>query len=546
MYKNIVFLAIILTALLLRVVQLGGNPPSLTWDEAAWGYNAYALGIDGRDEFGRFLPYDYLESFGDFKPPLYAYAALIPVKFLGLTDFAVRLPSAFFGILAVIFTFFLTRRVFYENKYKDYIALITSGLLAISPWHILLSRAAFEANVASSLLILGAWLFLKGVQENGKYILLSVVPFVLTFYTFNSARVFVPLLVLLLALSYSKQIIKQKKNFITAGFLAVILLLPIYQFLISPQAKLRFQEVNIFTNADVVTTANQEIANNNNAWWSNVMHNRRLKYAASYLQHYFDNLTFNFLFLKGDGNPKFSIRSMGQMYIWEMPFLIGGLILLIRKREGRWWIAPIWIMLAIAPAAVARETPHALRIENSLPMFQAITALGIMNAFLFIKKKKLNLFKYSLKPLIAVVSAGIIIYGFSYFIENYFVHYPRQFSSIWQYGYKEAVDYITQNEKQYKNIFISQHQGRPYIYLLYHKKYDPKDFRREAVVNRDAFGFVDVKSFNKYYFYKDILPEAELGDTLFVDSPFDVPGNVNIKKIIYTLNNEPAFVIYTL
>jgi len=39
--------------------QLGPNPPSLTWDEVAWGYNAYALGIDGRDEFVDFLPHDY-------------------------------------------------------------------------------------------------------------------------------------------------------------------------------------------------------------------------------------------------------------------------------------------------------------------------------------------------------------------------------------------------------------------------------------------------------------------------------------------------------
>src|SRR6266851_3228581 len=86
---------IVLIALLLRLVNLGGNPPSLSWDEAAWGYNAYSLGIDGRDEFGRFLPLDYLESFGDFKPPVYAYLDVIPVKIFGLTEFATRFPSAF-------------------------------------------------------------------------------------------------------------------------------------------------------------------------------------------------------------------------------------------------------------------------------------------------------------------------------------------------------------------------------------------------------------------------------------------------------------------
>ena len=78
--KRYLLLIIVALAVILRFWNLGNNPPSLTWDEAAWGYNAYSLGIDGRDEFGRFLPLDYLESFGDFKPALYAYLDIIPVK----------------------------------------------------------------------------------------------------------------------------------------------------------------------------------------------------------------------------------------------------------------------------------------------------------------------------------------------------------------------------------------------------------------------------------------------------------------------------------
>ena len=46
---------IFLVALSLRLYQLGANPVSLAWDEAAWGYNAYSLGIDGKDEFAVYL-----------------------------------------------------------------------------------------------------------------------------------------------------------------------------------------------------------------------------------------------------------------------------------------------------------------------------------------------------------------------------------------------------------------------------------------------------------------------------------------------------------
>src|SRR3990170_4101523 len=100
-YWVLLFLAVVIAGFL-RFYQLGTNPPSLTWDEAAWGYNAYSIGIDGKDEFGKFLPLDYFESFGDFKPPVYAYLDVLPVKIFGLSEFAVRFPSALFGVLTVI------------------------------------------------------------------------------------------------------------------------------------------------------------------------------------------------------------------------------------------------------------------------------------------------------------------------------------------------------------------------------------------------------------------------------------------------------------
>ncbi len=165
MNLRLIQIIIVLLAALLRFYQLDTNPPSLTWDEAAWGYNAYSLGVSGTDEFWKFLPLDYIESFGDFKPPVYAYLGILLVKIFGLTEFAVRFPSAFFGVLTVIMTYFLVLRIFSDSKNKYKYALIAMSILAISPWHILLSRAAFEANVASFFIISGIYAFLHGIQE---------------------------------------------------------------------------------------------------------------------------------------------------------------------------------------------------------------------------------------------------------------------------------------------------------------------------------------------------------------------------------------------
>jgi 4-amino-4-deoxy-L-arabinose transferase-like glycosyltransferase len=163
--RVIILSLLVFFAAFLRFYHISVNPPSLTWDEAAWGYNAYTLGIDGKDEFGKFLPVDFLESFGDFKPPVYAYAALLPVKIFGLNEFSTRFPSAFFGTLTVWITYFLVKEIFFESKRKFHYALWTVFLLTISPWHINLSRAAFEANVASFFLIVGVWQFILGVRK---------------------------------------------------------------------------------------------------------------------------------------------------------------------------------------------------------------------------------------------------------------------------------------------------------------------------------------------------------------------------------------------
>lgn len=527
--------AIIVVGFLLRFWQLGSNPPSLTWDEAAWGYNAYTLGIDGRDEFGRFLPLNYLESFGDFKPPVYAYLDVLPVKLLGLNEFSTRFPSALFGVLTVILTYFLTKRIFKDSKNKELYALFSSLFLALSPWHIMLSRAAFEANVATFFIVLGVLLFLLAVQKNKWYLIFSFVSFVISLYTFNTSRIVSPLLVFFLVFLFRKDLWNSKKEFITASFIALILFLPIARFLLSPQASLRFKEVNIFSDPSVVSLANQEIENDNNAFWSAIIHNRRFIFTTEYLKHYFDNLTPDFLFIKGDGNPKFSTQDVGELYLFDLPFLLIGTILLFKKKEAKWYLLPIWLILGIIPAATARETPHALRIETTLPTFQIISAYGFVNV--------LN--KFSKTKYFLAFSLIFLFINFSYFIHGYFSHYIKEFSGEWQYGYKDSINYVLSVQGKYKQINITEELGRPYIYYLLYSKYNPDKFRKTAIINRDAFGFVDVVGFDKYRFSKDV-GLIKQKDSLFIDTPNKAPKGASILKTFYLLNSEPSLVAYTL
>lgn len=548
---------IILLAAVLRFTSLDNLPPSLTWDEAAWGYNAYSLGINLRDEFGRFLPLTYLESFGDFKPPLYAYLSILPIKLFGLSPFATRFASAFFGVLTVVIAYFLTKQLFktwdhVSSQVSSQVALLSAGILAISPWHILLSRAAFEANVATFFIVLGVLLFLKATSRgvvsstpprwNGfdtSVLCLSILSFVLSMYTFNSARVVVPLLLFGLIIGKRKELLKMKKQFLISILFGLFIFSPLFLFLQTPQAKLRFAEVNIFSDIEVVERVNMQIENDNNAWWSKIIHNRRLAYGVEYLRHYFDNLSPNFLFIKGDGNPKFSIQDVGQLYLFEIPFFIAGAFLLFRKKEGDWWIIPYWMLISIIPAATARETPHALRIESALPTFQILTAYGIHHLVSTISK-------IQIKYLIFYLYTFFLIFNFLYFTHNYFSHYSKEFSHEWQYGYKDAISYVRQVEDQYDRIYFTESLGRPYIYFLFYTQYDPVKFGEEVSATREVLGFVHIENFDKYYFAKDLQELPKQGKILFIDTPNKVPDGFKIEKTFHLLNGERALIAYTL
>ena len=455
--------------------------------EVAWGYNAYSLGIDGRDEYGRFLPINYLESFGDFKPPVYAYLAIIPVKLFGLNEFSVRFPSAFFGTLTVLITYFLTKRIFLVNSKSEIrnpkqiqnskdsleiknlkleIPIIAAAILAISPWHINLSRAAFEANVATFFIVLGVFLFLRTTANAPRglatfiVLLISISSFVLSMYTFNTARVVAPLLLTVLLIGKIRILNKMKLSLITALAIGFILFFPLGLFLKTPQAQLRFNEVNIFSDIGVIERTNQQMLNDNNTLLTRILHNRRFAYTVEYLKHYFDHFKPGFLFINGDGNPKFSTQDVGSMYLWDFPFFVLGVLFLFRQRIGYWWFIPLWMIIGIIPAATARETPHALRIETSLPTFQILVAYGLA---VFLKK----ISNINIKYLIFTLCFLFLIFNVLYYLHGYYMHYPREYSGEWQYGYKESIAFVKKQEQNFDEVKITTELGRPYICLLY-------------------------------------------------------------------------------
>src|SRR3989338_9457730 len=118
--KNLLFIFLILIfAVIIRFYRLDTVPVSLYTDEANQGYNAFSLLQTGRDEHGIFYPVS-LRSFGDWKPPLQTWLMIPFVKFIGLSEKAVRLPSAILGVATVylLYLFIINLLPDFENRFR--------------------------------------------------------------------------------------------------------------------------------------------------------------------------------------------------------------------------------------------------------------------------------------------------------------------------------------------------------------------------------------------------------------------------------------------
>ncbi len=530
--KKFLFILVIVLAFFLRIYKLGENPPSLYWDEASLGYNAYTIATSLHDEHGEFLPLARFIAFGDYKPPGYIYAAVPAILIFGLNEFAVRFPSMLAGLLMVIVTYYLTKELFGNKK----IALLASLALAVSPWAIQFSRAAFEANLAAFFNLFGVYLFLIS-RKKSWLIFPSVIFFVLSFYTFNANRIIAPLLLFGLSFIYWRVMLENKKWVLISIIVSFVMLIPSFSYLQSPESKLRFQEVSIFNNLEPIRVSNERILNDGNSFWGKIIHNRRLLFASDFLKHYFDNFSGRFLFTHGDVNPRLAVQTMGQLYIWDMPFLLLGIYWLIKRKEKNLPVLILWMLIAPIPAATARETPHALRMFSILPTFQIVIAYGLYHLSLKIKER-FNLKSAYLLPVICL----FLSFNIFYYLHNYYIHYPRDFSGEWQYGYKQMVNFVLEKEKNYDQIYVTNSLGRPYIYFALYKPYLASEFLSSRLADRDWFGFWDVKYLGKIKFNFDDLPKAT-GRLLIVTTPNNIPGGFHELNRIKNLAGDDVFII---
>lgn len=554
---SFLFGLIIILAIVLRFYQLGKTPISLEWDEVALGYDAYSILKTGRDQFGKFLPLTF-RSLDDYKPPIYEYITVPSIAVFGLNEFSTRFPSAFFGILTVIMTFYLSLTIFsglkFEKSMNTALALLASFLLAVSPWHLQFSRAAFEVNISVFITVTAVTLFLRGLK-NHKIFLISAIFFGLDLFSYHSARVVGPLLLAGLFIIFNKQLPEKKHivRFLAIFFLFVIAFIPT---LISSEAQIRFKATNIFNpgaryleEKDLNKIFLERRIMDKKIGFElagRIFHNQRLIFLdfdtlQKSLGNYLSNFGLEYLFIKGDA-PLHHAPGFGLLYVVEFPFLIVGIIYLLKYGISRYSLVIfLWLLLAPLPNAVTREAPHSVRTELILPMYQLLTALGIIAVLKLLRNESGWII------LIFIIGVAVIFsINHSFYLHQYYIHTNIELSSNWMYGRKEAVAFTEIIKKDYNKVLVSLRVDMPYIFWLFYTKYPPEKYLKEG--GTASGGFEERNQFDKYEFrFFDYYSELPNNKVVMVGVPAviknDFPPDAKVLKQINYLDDSEAIKI---
>ncbi len=533
--KPVILFGILILAAMLRLYNLGSYP-ALNADEAALGYNAYSLLQTGKDEHSNAWPLQF-QSFNDFKPGLVVYLVLPMVKLFGLNEWSVRILPALIGIVSVYILFLLAKELS-KNKYMPYVAAV---LLAVSPWHIHFSRGAWEVNVATFFILLGVLMLFKSLQHS-KYLLWSVVPFVLSLYTYHAARIVVPLLVGSFIVINARYFIKNLRTSVFAAGLAILLCIPLGLSFFQQGGLARASGVALWADTGPASRVNELRGDYTNisGLVPRIFHNKPVLYSMQFLSNWSEHFWGEFLFLSGDDIQRNKVPETGELYLIELVFLLYGLWVLFKSLDKKWLFVLVWLLVAPIPAALTFQSPHALRAENMIVPLELISAFGLVQLVLALKK----IYRGRFMKLGTSAIVVLIVWSVALYVHMYYVHMSTEYPFSSQYGVKELVSYLAPIHKNYEHVVITDRYDQPYILFLFYLKYDPATFQKEhSLTARDQYGFSTVRSFSNFKFESIKYEEARLQyhRSLLIGTDKEIYEEANILRDIYGTNNYRYF-----
>ncbi|MGE3498538.1 MAG: ArnT family glycosyltransferase [Candidatus Binatia bacterium] len=505
--------AVLLLALGLRTWQLEDVPAGLYCDEAANGYNAYAIGTAGIDENGTAWPL-YVWSFRvSYKNPIFIYAAILPVKAFGLSAFSVRITAALFGVATVWALFCLGRAL-----YGPWVGFWSALLLAVSPWHLHFSRIAFEL-IAFPFLFTVACTFLVRFTQGRRTLPAAFALCALCVYAYAPAVLFVPLFLAGFVLLYARELLRHWRQTLIAIAVAGALLAPAAAFF----AREAGTGTQYFRQTTYIDTSQP---------WRPQLE----RFAENYGKFF----SAQFLVHEGDPLQRHAVRGFGELYPVYVPLLFFGAATAL-LRGGRFGALLLW-WLALYPVApsLMNEIPSASRGIIGIPVFCLLSGLGLAAALRVLRwiapRRRWGL---ALQAAGAAAVCAVLAAQVHRYLRAYFVEYPTYAALTpggFQFGYRDVIAYMESQRSEYDLLLLSYTDAnQPLVFAQFYRALDP----REWAGRRDA-GYVVARpeAFNPAPAQR-VLAALHPNDT-------DLYSDLNVKRLVEAPGGKLAFVIAEL
>lgn len=451
-----------------RLWQFGSVPGGLNQDEAFAGYEAWSLLKTGMDTAGYRFPV-YLTAWGSGMNALETYLMLPFVAAFGLKVWAIRLPQLLVGVLSLPVTYLLARSVWDEVH-----GLAAMLLLAVCPWHVLLSRWGLESNLAPGFLLFALYFFLRGLEDSRR-LLLSALFYGLSLYAYATIWPIVPLLLLLQIVYCARHgRLRLDRCAVLAVLLLALLALPLLLFL----------AVNYGLIGEIRT-----------AWFSvpKLLVLRAGEVSFSNIPENLKNL-LGILWTQSDGLPWNTAGDYGLLYPLSVPFaLLGLIVLLARRLRGLRSFHPETLVLFQLLGGLLLGALVHVNVNRVNILFLPLVLMTAEGVCWFC-----GLFRG--KPLPLVLAAYLCCFAF--FARFYFTDYRASVEPSFAYGLGEAIAAAPAEG----TLVFSEDVYYPTV--LFYTRTPPEEFRATVRYQNYPAAYLRAASFGRCRFGFD-APEAD-------------------------------------
>jgi 4-amino-4-deoxy-L-arabinose transferase-like glycosyltransferase len=301
---------------LLRSINLGSIPYGFDRDEIANAYVGRFILENGKDLYGNSWPLLFFDKFGDYPPVLPMYLSGAATYIFGLNSFSARFPAALFGSLLVFPLYFFVSQLFTKR-----VAIFSTLIVIILPWHLILSRASAEGILALTFCVTGLTLIWNGIHTSKRLLFIGSVILAASYLFYPAFRLLIPLILLPVPFMVTRH--ARKTAFMTLGLF--ILLTAIVAS--TTWGRGRFSQTSLFTNETDRSVIQNDLlrqiysAPNQPVFLVRVFHNKYVGYTQRLIEQYFSYFSPSFWVIKGGFPERYTIPHLGLVYIWMGVFV---------------------------------------------------------------------------------------------------------------------------------------------------------------------------------------------------------------------------------